>query len=142
VYLLLIASLRRLRQLVSLSLGIAVIRCGELFFQRGYFFLRRGRSLKHKREGMMSVSRALARALAIWRAPARWEPHSRFLIALPLSPSTVSTPLPPPPPPAAAAAAELGMRRVKLKVLELRSRAERERSLRDREECEVVLYLH
>lgn len=32
VYLLLIASLRRLRQLVSLSLGIVVIRCGELFF--------------------------------------------------------------------------------------------------------------
>lgn len=32
VYLLLIASLRRLRQLVSLSLRIVVIRCGELFF--------------------------------------------------------------------------------------------------------------
>jgi len=54
-----------------------------------------------------------------------------------LYPSTTT-----PPPAAAAAAAELGMRRVKLKVLELRSRAERERSLRDREECEVVLYLH
>lgn len=51
VYLLLIASLRRLRQLVSLSLGIAVVRRGELFLQRGYFFLRQSRSLQARKGG-------------------------------------------------------------------------------------------